>query len=182
MTDSPTGRTQRPSSPAGRAEPKADRPAMSPDYGLLDAASGSGLLPWSWVEERMSRSRNYWIGTTRPDGRPHVMPVWGIWLDGTFYFGTSRRAQKARNLAQSPELVVHLESGDEAVILEGVAEEVTDLGVLTRYADAYQAKYQFRPDPNDAAGLTLALRPRVAFAWLESDFVGSATRWRFAAG
>lgn len=108
--------------------------------------------------------------------------MWGVWVDGTFYFGTDRRSRKARNLAENAALVVHLESGDEAVILEGVAEEVTDASVLARYADAYEAKYQFRPDPSDPGGVTYALRHQVAFAWLESDFPGSATRWQFEAG
>jgi hypothetical protein len=152
---------------------------MPKGYGLLDAKGGAGLLSWDWVEERMAGARNYWIGTTRPDGRPHVMPVWGIWLGGTFYFSTGRRSRKARNLDANASLVVHLESGDEAVILEGVAERVTELPLLTQYADAYDKKYKFRPDPTDAEGLVYALRPQVAFAWRERDFPGSATRWRF---
>lgn len=165
---------------AGNAEPKPGRPDMPAGYGIRQ--DSAGLLPWSWVDERMARSRNYWVVTTRPDGRPHARPVWGVWVDGCFYFGTDRRSRKARNLAENPALLVHLESGDEAVILEGVAEEVTDGAVLARYADAYEAKYQFRPDPGDAGGVTYALRHQVAFAWLESDFPGSATRWQFDAG
>ena len=154
---------------------------MPAGYGILDPTSGSGLLPWSRVSERMAGARNYWIGTTRPDGRPHAAPVWGVWLDETFYVGTERLSRKARNLAADPRLVVHLESGDDVVILAGVAEAVTDAAPLTRYADAYDAKYQFRPDPSDG-GPTYALRPRVAYAWLESDFVGGATRWPFGDG
>ncbi len=60
--------------------PRADRPHM-PGYGLVDAGGGKGLLPWSWAVEFLSKGRNYWVATTRPDGRPHVMPVWGIWMD-----------------------------------------------------------------------------------------------------
>jgi len=61
------------------AEPSASRPYM-PGYGLLDAAQGAGLLPWSWAVERLQRSHDYWVATVRPDGRPHVMPVWGVWM------------------------------------------------------------------------------------------------------
>ena len=52
-------------------EPKASRPYM-PGYGILDAQSGKGLLPWSWAVERLSDGHNYWVETTRPDGRPHA--------------------------------------------------------------------------------------------------------------
>ena len=137
------------------------------------------MLPWSWLSERMAESRNYWIGTARPDGRPHVMPVWGVWLDETFYFGTGRESAKARNLARNPALVVHLESGDDVVILEGVAEEVEDGALRARLAEAYGSKYDpYRPDP-DEMGLVFALRPRLAYAWQERDYPGTATRFSF---
>jgi hypothetical protein len=74
--------------------------------------------------------------------------------------------------------VVHLESGDLTVILEGRVREVRDAALLTRYADAYQAKYRFRPDPGDRKNVTYALRARVGFAWRERDFPKSATRWK----
>jgi nitroimidazol reductase NimA-like FMN-containing flavoprotein (pyridoxamine 5'-phosphate oxidase superfamily) len=65
------------------------------------------MLPRSHVEERMSGTRDYWVATVRP----HAVPVWGVWLDGTFHFGGGRRTRKARNLAANPHLMVHLESG-----------------------------------------------------------------------
>src|SRR5437588_6876045 len=48
------------------------------------------FLAWSHAEQRLVKSRNYWICTTRPDGRPHSAPVWGFWHDGSLYFGTHR--------------------------------------------------------------------------------------------
>lgn len=153
------------------------RPDMPAGYGVHAAADG--LLSWDWVTERLTRARNYWLATTRPDGRPHAAPVWGIWLDGGFYFGTHRRSQKGRNLAHNPNLAVHLESGDEAVILEGVVEELTAPQEFERYAAAYAAKYDFRPEPGGPDDVTYRLRPQVALAWLESDFPRTATRWRF---
>jgi hypothetical protein len=157
-----------------RVAPKANRPNM-PGYGILDAASGGGLLPWSYLSEQMARARNYWVATTRPDGRPHAMPVWGIWFEETFYFSTGADSRKGHNLAKNPNLVVHLESGDETVILEGVAEQIAEPGLLTRLDQAYHAKYQFHLEGSPS----FALRPRVAFAWREKDYPGSATRWQF---
>jgi hypothetical protein len=107
------------------------------------------------------------------------MPVWGLWLEGAVYFSTGRTSQKGRNLAADPEVVIHLESGDDTVILEGVAVEVTDKDLLGRFADAYEKKYDFRPDVDDVDGLYYRLRTRKALAWREQDFPESATRWHF---
>lgn len=150
---------------------------MPAGYGL--AADAAGLLPWSWGAERVAAARNYWVATTRPGGRPHAMPVWGVWLDAGFWFATDRRSRKARNLAASPALVVHLESGDEVVILDGTAEPVTDASRLARFGDAYHAKYGLRPEDAGPDGVTYRLWPRVAYAWRERDFPQSATRWHF---
>jgi len=162
-------------------EPVPDKP-HAPGYGFETAKRKPGeLLPWGRVTEWLEAARNYWVVTTRPDGRPHAAPVWGLWLDGAVLFSTGPGSRKGRNLAANPALVVHLESGDNVAILEGTAEEVTDAGLRTRFADAYNAKYNFRPDPDDPNGLVYALRPTVAFAWRETDFPESASRWRFAA-
>lgn len=165
-----------------RGEPTTGRPAMPRGYGIQDAASGSGLIPWSRAGDRMTGARTYWIATTRPDGRPHAMPVWGLWLDQRFYFATDRGSRKARNIAANPAVVVHLESGDDVALIEGVAEEVRDDARHTAFDEAYLAKYGVRMAdvPGDVS--VWAVTPRVAFAWQERDFPGSATRWVFGEG
>jgi hypothetical protein len=90
-------------------------PNVPPMYGLKPRQE---YLPFSHAEERLTRSRNYWICTSRPDGRPHSIPIWGFWLDGAFYFGTARSSRKSRNLAHNAAVSIHLESGDDVVILE----------------------------------------------------------------
>ena len=151
-------------------EPRASRPNI-PGYGVPE--NDEGLLPWSHVVERLERARNYWIVTAGANGRPHAMPVWGGWVDGALYFGAGPRS--ARNIAANPKVVVHLESGDDVVILEGTAEEVknADPAFVARFADAYAAKYDWRPE--EVGGYVL--RPRVAYAW--TKFPQDATRWRF---
>jgi hypothetical protein len=168
------------------ATPEASRPYM-PGYGILDAGAGRGLLPWSWATERMAKSHNYWVATTRPDGRPHVMPVWGVWLGdaepgGAFYFSTGKNTRKAQNLAANPSCVVCAESADEAIIVEGVVEPVDDPSLYARFADAYKAKYDWPVEQETAPAYVV--RPRTAFAFIENadDFAGSATRWRFSDG
>ena len=155
-----------------------DRPSMPQGYGIAKAEAG-GMLDWPAVEAKLTESRNYWIATTGPDGRPHATPVWGLWLDGAFFFSTDPTSLKGRNIARNPAIVVHLESGDDAVILEGAAERITDTAVLARFADAYDVKYSFRPDTNDPDFGFYTLRHKVAMAWLEADFPNTATRWRF---
>ncbi len=99
-------------------EPKTSRPFMA-GYGVPDSLEGA--LLWSWAEERIAKSHNYWLTTVTPDGAPHTMLVWGIWLDGAYYFSTSATSRKARNLQHNSNCVVCNENAEEAVIVEGVA-------------------------------------------------------------
>jgi hypothetical protein len=168
-----------------RVEPERDRPVLPEDYGVPH--DEDGLLPWSWAAERLERAVNYWFCTTRPDGRPHAMPAWAVWLDGALYFDGSPETRRMRNLARNPAIVVHLESGAEATIVEGVAHQVgrPSEALARQLAAAFGAKYgashAYRPDPHqwDEGGLWVA-RPTVAFGW--STFPNDMTRWRFPDG
>lgn len=154
---------------------KQSRPHM-PGYGIVAENEGAGLLPWSFVEERATRSTNYWISSTRPDGRPHAAPVWGLWHAGAFYFSTGDLSRKGRNIAVNPAISMHLESGAEAVMLEGDAQEVKDKSVLKDLDKAYKVKYGMKMQ---GPGVIYKLNTRRAFAWREHDFPQSATRWVF---
>ncbi len=155
------------------SEPLADRPHM-PGYGIREDTEG--ILPWSWAEERLAASRNYWIATTRPDSRPHVMAVWGLWLDGRFWFSTAITSVKAHNLARNPACAITVENGSQAVVLEGSAQLVKDEDALRPVWEAYKTKYNW---PMEGEKM-FAVRPLRAFAFTESDnFAGTATRWTF---
>lgn len=149
-------------------------PAM---YGLKPRTQ---FLPFSHAEERLTKSRNYWICTSRPDGRPHSIPVWGFWLDGALYFGTARASRKARNLAQNDAVSIHLESGDDVVILEGTAVEVdlSDKSKTQPIDAASRAKYKM-PLIATPETVLYSVRPRVVLAWTENNFPNNATRWEF---
>lgn len=148
---------------------------MPSTYGVPHDASGAERLPWSWAEEQLTASRNYWICTTHADGRPHAAPVWGVWHDGAVWFGTSPQSAKGRNLARDSRAVVHLESGEDVVVLEGHVDVCQDAGVLAGVLDAYEEKYGYRPE----VPAFFFLRPRVAQTWTEQDFTKNATRWVF---
>lgn len=154
---------------------------MPGSYGILPASKGHGLLAWEWVTERMERARNYWVSTSGSSGAPHAMPVWGVWVNDSFYFAADRLSRKSRDLMHNPKAVLHLESGDEVVILECNAEEVAGSAELREVAEAYFAKYAIKLELTPEALRTNAvfvLRPTVAYAWEERDFPGTATRWK----
>lgn len=137
-------------------------------------------LPWSHAEERLTRSRNYWICTARPDGRPHSIPVWGFWADGGFYFGTARSSRKGKNLAYKSAISVHLESGDDVVILEGSAVEVSDKATLKKLNALSRKKYKMPLTTIPGETVLYCVRPCVVLAWTEKDFPNNATRWEFS--
>src|SRR6185503_15067353 len=106
-----------------RRNPTADRPHM-PGYGIEEKARG--LLSWRWAEQRLSKTQNYFLATVRSDGRPHIMAIWGIWMEGRFYFSTGKTSVKAKNLAANPNCVLCGGKPDEALILEGRASKIRD--------------------------------------------------------
>lgn len=155
----------------------AGLPHIPADYGLKPRKQ---YLPFSHAEQRLAKSRNYWICTTRPNGRPHSIPVWGFWIDGALYFGTGRASRKARNLAHNAALSIHLDSGDDVVILEGTAVEIdlSDKSQLKKLDAASRAKYKM-PMVVGPENVIYSVRPRVVLAWTEKDFPNNATRWQF---
>jgi nitroimidazol reductase NimA-like FMN-containing flavoprotein (pyridoxamine 5'-phosphate oxidase superfamily) len=157
-------------------EPQRRRPPFR-GYGVPE--SEEGMLPWGWAVERLEQARNYWVATTRPDGRPHAMPVWGVWLGDAFFFGSGRSSAKSRNLDANPEIVVHLESGEETVILEGRAEPVVDGELERRVDEVYGPKYDFTPDSSGKADPWFVVRPRRVYAWTERGYPGNATQFDF---
>jgi len=170
-----------PSKTTSRApKPKSSRPHM-PGYGMPEGKKG--LLPWSWAEQRLKKSHNYWITTVKPDGSPHTMVVWGLWQDGRFLFSTGSKSRKARNLAENSSCVVCTENAAEAVIVEGVAE-IAGVAARRKMLPVYERKYKFdmgkmKEDILSMKEPVFAVRPRVVFGLWEKHFVGKSTRWTF---
>lgn len=160
------------------SEPHADRPHV-PGYGI--PRSTKGILPWSWAIEHLERATIYWLATASAAGAPHLIPIWGAWVDGRWYVeGGPTRWQ--RNLRENPALAIHVESASgEVVIVEGPAAEIVapepDLAdrILAGYAK-YQPGYA-ADSANWAKGGLWELRPLKAFAW--TKFPEDMTRYRF---
>ena len=133
------------SSVASEREPKSSRPDMMAGYGVPESLEDS--LPWEWARERIAKSHNYWFTTVRPNCSPHTMVVWGVWLNGAYYFSTSATSRKGRNLAKNPSCIVCTENADEAVIIEGVASKLNDDAIPPQAFTDYKAKYAWELDP-----------------------------------
>jgi hypothetical protein len=168
----------------GSSTPKASRP-QAPGYGFPE--SSKGLLPWSWAEQRLKKSHNYWITTVKEDGdgqaAPHTMVVWGMWQDGRFLFSTGSQSRKARNLTENLNCIVCTEHAHEAIIVEGVAE-IADVAARKKLLPAYERKYKFdmstmKDDILSMKEPVFAVRPRVVFAMWEKHFQSKSTRWKF---
>lgn len=153
-----------------------------PDYGILPADAGSGLLPWSWALERLRDSHDYWVATVWPDGRPHQMPVWGVWHEDALWFSSGLRSRKIRNIRAGSAVSVSTDDAQNPVVLAGAAEIVTEIPTIQGFLDATNAKYDARLsidflDPGQNA--SVRIRPEWVFGTSHDDFAGSPTRWEF---
>jgi hypothetical protein len=157
---------------------------MDPVVEQLTFPEGYGTptatLDWAYVRDRLESAERYWLATTRPDGRPHVIPIDGVWVDGAWYFGGHSDTVHQRTLLTNPEVAVHLEDSIKAVIAEGRAEWV-ELSPedSARVAKASNDKYGYGFPADSYAKGVWRLRPARVLAWdaLNVD----ATRFRFVA-
>lgn len=153
------------------------------EYGVPDTIDG--VLPWSWAEERLVANRNYWVVTADASGRPHAMPVWGVWLDDGLVFSCATSARKARNISANPRVVITVDDTVEVVSVEGTAATVDDASTRQRVGEIYAAKYE--PDPTKQEEMIgfvtghgmFRVTPERAFGIIEreEDFAARATRW-----
>jgi hypothetical protein len=156
-----------------------------PDYGV-DASSWNPL-EWSWAAGKLATGRNYWVVTVSARGRPHAMPVWGVWDDDEhrFAFSCGPRSRKAANLAANPQTSFMIDDSVECLSLEGRASRVDDDERRDVWIGRYLAKYQTVTPELSAeflrANLLFEVVPDRAFAVIEreEEFAARATKWTF---
>jgi len=165
--------------------PKISRPKLPKGY----ADNPVSFVDWEWVVEQLTNAENYWLSSVRPPspgaqgGRPHVVPRWGAFIDGKFYYDGSPETRHARNIMENPNVTLHLEDGYKAVIMEGtssLAEKPTP-EFATRLAEAISNKYSsqgYLPKPSqwDEGGLYV-FTPRQCLAW--TSFYENPTKFEF---
>src|ERR1051325_1189987 len=123
--------------------PKAVPAKKVPGYKMPE--DSDSLVSWDFVAAQMEQARHYWLSTTYADGRPHAVPVWGIWYEQRFHFEGSMKTARARNLVRNHRIVVHLPDGAKVVILEGIAhiigDDEIDSQAWRRLDTTFQSKY-----------------------------------------
>ena len=120
--------------------PVPGRPHI-PDYGVPEGPDG--MLPWTYVTDRLVKAMMYWVATAGPKGEPHAVPYWGAFVDDVLYFETAPTTKGGRNLRFNPAVVIHLISGEQVVIVEGLARTaVPGATLLAKLQDAYRPKYE----------------------------------------
>jgi len=161
---------------------------------------GYGNPPLEWSRARTflenpsedPSATTFFLGTVRPDGRPHAAPIGAIWVDGEIYFTSSPKARKARNLAANPACTLSIKLPGIDVVFEGDAIRIKDAPTLERIAkvysdggwpaevqgDAFTAPF-YAPSGGPPPWYLYQLKFRTAFGVATAEPNG-ATRWRFA--
>ncbi|HET7520188.1 MAG TPA: pyridoxamine 5'-phosphate oxidase family protein [Candidatus Limnocylindria bacterium] len=158
---------------------------------------GNAPLEWQRVLDALEKTMNlpvndsaghYWIATTRPDGRAHVMAAGIVWDGSHFYLVSGPGTQKSRNLARDPRCVITVAAPGADIVAESEATIIRDEPELQRIAKLYddwgpQVRdgafwHEFSapsagPPPWDVYQIT----PRIFYAVAIDDPQG-ATRWR----
>ncbi len=148
---------------------KPSRPHI-PEYGISEGVEG--LVDWNTVNLWLEESKNYWISTTRPDSKPHARPIWGIWLDNFFYFGGGSKTITSKNLILNNDTIIHTESGENVVIIEGYAEKFIDENLEKILGQKYEARYSnFHPPP------FWRVVPKIVYCWKMADYTTSPTKF-----
>jgi len=144
--------------------------------GYEQPTEGRRLLSWSWATTQLERSPRYWLATAGASGAPHLTAVWGVWVGGRLVFSTGRTTRKARNLAARADCSVSTEGAKEAVVVEGVAEEVRNEPFAEMANAAFVAKYGSSMLVEDSP--VFAVRPRFVNGIVDSSTTLLPTRWR----
>jgi nitroimidazol reductase NimA-like FMN-containing flavoprotein (pyridoxamine 5'-phosphate oxidase superfamily) len=100
----------------------------------------AAVTPWSEVRERLTDESTHWLATVHPEGRPHVVPVGAVWLDGAVYFTTGQGTRKGKNLEQNSHCAITFASRGYDLVIEGEAAKMRDEDKLRRLAEVYTSQ------------------------------------------
>lgn len=162
-------------------QPRVSRPETEAGYGIPQSLDGT--LDWSWARERLINSLIYWVATVRPDARPHVTPMWGVWVDEAFWMEGGSGTRRARNLEANPSVVITVEHGRDAIIVEGETQRIYEIpddlrdrlvAGFAKYVDSYG--YQVDP-AGWRDGQIWRVDANKVMAW--SRYPDDCTRWTF---
>lgn len=145
----------------------------------------AGHIPWRVIDTQLQALRTIWLSSTRPDGRPHCVPVWYLWENGaqpSIVFMTANDTQKTRNLEHQSWVVMHAGDGDDALIFEGEIESIPASAERERLNHLFREKYV---DPYSGAraefgehDAVFRLKVRHVMTWMYGA-IANRTDWYF---
>lgn len=91
-------------------------------------------------DERTAKAPNMWMATVRPNGSPHLVPIWFVVVDEKWYFATDPNSVKARNLQHNPAIAISLEDGTNPLVIEGEAKIVKP---TKKVVEQFKKKYDW---------------------------------------
>ena len=147
---------------------------------------------WSRAVEELTEAGTYWLGTVTAQGRPHVVPVLGVVVDGHVHFCASRGSRKTRHVATSRWCSITTSAATMDLVVEGLATPVDDGSEVDEVARRYRDKYGWDPEVLDALlwaeGAPTAgpppyhvsrVLPHKVLGFPTDDASVVPTRWRF---
>ena len=163
---------------------------------IAQSIATNGVLtvtPWSKALDQLEKAGKYWLATVNSEGHPHVMPVFGVWLNGRLYFTSNSTTHKAKNISHNPRCVISTTGITLDLIIIGEAVKVIGEARLRRVAQLYNSKYGWHLKVQDGAYLAdfgapsagpppyelYEVAPISAFG-LGIEVPYGATRWRFS--
>jgi PPOX class probable F420-dependent enzyme len=114
--------------------------------------------------QRLQSQQVIWLASVRPDGRPHLVPIWFVWLEGKIYLGTDPASVKVRNLRANPEVSLALEDGVQPLICEGSARLLEE-PIPDEVLSAFRTKYEWDVKADAQYHLVVEITPRKWLAW-----------------
>src|SRR6266508_6215000 len=145
LASRPRNKPERGGSLTWRKEREVTIEAPVTDLDAEFSSPGATALPWADAEEQLQKADVFWLSTVRPEGRPHVVPLIAVWLNGSLYFATGDGERKAKNVAKNSQVSIttgcnDLNNGLD-IVVEGRALAVSDDATLRRVVETYVAKY-----------------------------------------
>ena len=110
------------------------------------------------VERRLQTEQNLWLATVRPNGTPHLVPIWFVWAAGKIYLCTGADSVKVRNLMQNPHVSIALENGSQPMVIEGLAQPI---GAASKpVIEAFKTKYDWNISTDSEYNQVVEIEPK----------------------
>lgn len=121
-------------------------------------------VPSEELAAKLENQQNIWFSSVRPDGRPHLAPVWFVWHEGKIYIGTDPKSVKSSNIRQNDRVALALEDGTHPLICEGIARPLATPWPEALLA-AFFKKYEWDLNKETQYNLVLEITPEKWLSW-----------------